>query len=206
DGATTADNGEVAFTRAQALRTPALWLLMAFTLLVYPVQAGISLHQAPYLIERGVSPAIAATIVSAFSLSIALGSLAFGITAHRFAPRFILCAGALLMTVGAVLMGEVENAALGYGSAIFFGMGLGGISTMLPVTLADYFGRAHYGAIRGIALPAQVIGQAAGPLLAGVLYDATGDYGLGLTVFAAVSAAAAVLALAIGPPTKVASP
>jgi OFA family oxalate/formate antiporter-like MFS transporter len=51
---------DISFTRAQALRTPAFWFLSLFTLLVYPVQAGVSLHQAPFLIERGLTPAIAA--------------------------------------------------------------------------------------------------------------------------------------------------
>src|SRR6266851_4202644 len=59
---------EPAFSRRQALGTPAFWLLLLYTALVYPVQAGVSLHQAPYLIERGIDPTIAATIVSTFSV------------------------------------------------------------------------------------------------------------------------------------------
>ena len=193
---------EVSFERAEALRTPALWLLMLFSVLVYPVQAGISLHQAPLLIERGVSQAAAATVVAVFSLSIALGGLLFGLTAHRLPNRAILFFGALMMTVGTLMVSEVQTAAFGYVAAGVFGVGLGGISMMLPVTMADYFGRAHYGAIRGVALPVQVIGQAAGPLLAGVLHDATGNYDLGLTVFTVLSALAAVVALSAKPPAK----
>ena len=100
------------------------------------------------------------------------------------------------------MVSEVQTAAFGYVAAGVFGVGLGGISMMLPVTMADYFGRAHYGAIRGVALPVQVIGQAAGPLLAGVLHDATGNYDLGLTVFTVLSALAAVVALSAKPPAK----
>src|SRR5262245_31851335 len=59
---------EPVFTRAEAMRTPAFWLLALYTIAVYPVQAGVSLHQAPHLIERGLSAATAATIVSVFSL------------------------------------------------------------------------------------------------------------------------------------------
>lgn len=193
---------EVSFTRAEALRAPALWLLMLFAMLVYPVQAGISLHQAPYLIERGVSPGVAATVISVFSVSIALGSLVAGMNAHRFASRYVLFGCAGLVTAGALLMGEVEGPALGYVSATLFGLGLGGIATMLPVTLADYFGRAHYGAIRGIFLPVQVAGQATGPLLAGVLHDASGNYDLGLIIFAGLSTTAALIALTTSPPSK----
>ena len=41
---------------------------------------------------------------------------------------------------------------------------------------ADYHGRASFGAIRGIALSVQVLAQAAGPLLSGVLRDWSGRY------------------------------
>ena len=44
---------EATFSRRQAVRTPAFWLLLGYTVLVYPVQAGVSLHQAANLIEHG---------------------------------------------------------------------------------------------------------------------------------------------------------
>ena len=58
----------------QAVGTAAFWLLLLYTVLVYPVQAGVSLHQAAHLIERGIAPTIAATIVSTFSLMSAVAS------------------------------------------------------------------------------------------------------------------------------------
>src|ERR1051326_3076865 len=69
---------EPAFSRRQALATPAFWLLLLYTALVYPVQAGVSLHQAPFLIERGIDPTIAATIVSVFSFLRAVATMASG--------------------------------------------------------------------------------------------------------------------------------
>ena len=193
---------EVDFTRSQALRTSTLWLLMAYTLLVFPVQAGVSLHQAPHLIERGISPTVAATIVSTFSLAGALSSLMFGYLGDRVPVRAALATSAALMALGAVNMREVDGPLLGYASAVLFGAGLGGILTMIPVAWANYFGRAHFGAIRGITLPAQVGGQAMGPLAAGVLHDLTGSYASGLTAFAVLSLIAAGLALITRAPRR----
>ena len=85
----------------------------------------------------------------------------------------------------------------GYVAAGVFGFGIGAILTLLPVAWADYFGRAHFGAIRGIALPAQVLAQAIGPLLSGALHDLTGSYVVSLQCFAVlagISIAAAILA------------
>ena len=193
---------EVDFTRSQALRTSTLWLLMVYTLLVFPVQAGVSLHQAPHLIERGISPTVAATIVSTFSLAGALSSLMFGYLGDRVPVRAALATSAALMALGAVNMREVDGPLLGYASAVLFGAGLGGILTMIPVAWANYFGRAHFGAIRGITLPAQVGGQAMGPLAAGVLHDLTGSYASGLTAFAVLSLIAAGVALVTRAPRR----
>ena len=52
---------EPRWSRAQAMRTPAFWLLSLYTVLLFPVQAGVSLHNAPHLIERGLSPVAAAS-------------------------------------------------------------------------------------------------------------------------------------------------
>ena len=193
---------EVSFTRSRALRTPTLWLLMAYTLLVFPVQAGVSLHQAPHLIERGISPTIAATIVSTFSLAGVLSSLFFGHIGDRVSVRGALAASAALLALGAVTMRGVDGPLLGYASAVLFGAGIGGILTMIPVAWANYFGRAHFGAIRGITLPAQVGGQAMGPLAAGVLHDLTGSYASGLGAFAVLSLLAAGLALITRAPRR----
>jgi cyanate permease len=72
--------------------------------------------------------------------------------------------------------------------------------TLLPVAWADYFGRANYGAIRGVALSVQVLAQATGPVLSGVLYDWTGTYTLSLQLFATLSALSILAALAARPP------
>ena len=70
---------EPAFSRRQALGTASFWLLLLYTALVYPVQAGVSLHQAPYLIECGIDPTIAATIISTYSLMSAAATLTCGV-------------------------------------------------------------------------------------------------------------------------------
>ena len=186
---------EPVFTRSEALRTPAFWLLALYTLAVYPVQAGMSLHQAPHLIERGLSPTFAATIVSTFSLLSALSSLAFGLITRRLGVRIALVLSALFLGVSALLMMGVAAPWQGYAAACCFGIGIGGVLTVLPIAWADYFGRRSFGAIRGAALTVQVTAQASGPLLSGVLRDVTGDYVASLLCFAAISFAGALIGL-----------
>jgi OFA family oxalate/formate antiporter-like MFS transporter len=201
--ATGAGQGRVpepAYTRREALRTPAFWLLALFTLCIYPVQAGISLHQAPLLIERGLSPATAAGAVSTFALMSAVSGFAFGFWPRRIPQRFALALVGILLMASCALMGRVHAAPQAYAAAAVFGLGVGGLLTMLPIAWAEYFGRASYGAIRGAALTVQVVAQAAGPVLSGILRDWTGAYGASLATFAALALAGGAAALAAAPP------
>lgn len=187
---------EPRFSRAEALRTPAFWLLMAYTVLIYPAQAGVSLHQASHLVERGIDAGTAATIVATFSFMSGMGTLASGFLARRMPLRFVLALVAGMLAVGAGLMSRIATSADGFAAAGIFGFGIGGVLTLLPVAWADYFGRANFGAIRGVALSAQVLAQAAGPLIAGVLRDLTGDYRVALYCFTGLALLSAAVALA----------
>src|SRR5204863_4456599 len=101
---------EPAFSRRQALASPAFWLLLLYTALVFPVQAGVSLHQAPFLIERGIDPTIAATIVSFFSLMSAAATISCGFLPHRLPVRYPLAAIGAILTVGTALMPGIASA------------------------------------------------------------------------------------------------
>jgi len=186
---------EPAFSRRQALRTPAFWLLLLYAVLLFPVQAGVSLHQAPYLIERGLDATTAAMIVSTFSLLSAAASVCCGVLPRRLPIRYPLAFAGMTMAVGTAAMLGLATAAQGYLAGAIFGFGIGALLTLLPIAWADYFGRAHFGAIRGIALSAQVLAQAAGPLLSGALRDWSGDYRLSLECFVALAAASTLAVL-----------
>jgi OFA family oxalate/formate antiporter-like MFS transporter len=193
---------EPSFSRREAVGTAAFWLLLLYTVLVYPVQAGVSLHQAAHLIERGVAPTVAAAIVSTFSLMSAVASLACGFLPRSLPIRYPLAAIGVVLAGAALLMVGISSSAQGYVAAALFGFGIGGLLTLLPIAWADYFGRANFASIRSVALSAQVLAQAAGPLLSGALHDWTGNYVLSLRCFAALSGLGVVAALmARRPPT-----
>ena len=191
------------FSRREAIRTAAFWLLLLYTVLVYPVQAGVSLHQAAHLIERGVEPTIAATIVSAFSLMSAVASMACGFLPRSLPIRYPLALIGIILTVSTLLMVVISSAGEGYVAAALFGFGIGGILTLLPIAWADYFGRTNFAAIRSVALSAQVLSQAAGPLLSGALHDWTGSYERSLQCFAVLSGLSVLAALMARQPIAV---
>jgi len=159
------------------------------------VQAGVSLHQAAHLIEHGINPTIAATVVSTFSLMSAVASISCGFLPRSLPIRYPLALIGLFLTAGTLLMLGTSTARQAYIAASFFGFGLGGLLTLLPIAWADYFGRANFAAIRGVALSVQVVAQAAGPLLSGALHDWTGSYLRSLQCFAVLSGLSVLAAL-----------
>jgi len=204
EGTSPAVRREPTYTRAEAMRTRAFWMLGLYTALVYPVQAGMSLHQAAHLIEQGLSPASAATAVSLFSLTSALTGLSYGVLSRWLSLRFALAAAGGLLVTAAVAIMAARTPGLAVLSGVLFGLGIGGVHVILPVAWADAFGRRSFGAIRGVALSLQVAAQAAGPLLSGILRDLSGNYRLSLICFACLSGAAAFAALLIRSPASVA--
>jgi OFA family oxalate/formate antiporter-like MFS transporter len=194
---------EPRFSRQQALRTSAFWLLSLYTVLVFPVQAGVSLYQAPHLIERGITPIAAATVIAVFSAMSAVAGFGVGFLPRRWPVRYLMMLAAALLSGGAFGLIGVESVGLASVAAGVFGLGIGAIMALVPLAWADYFGRESYGAIRGLALSMQVLAQAAGPLLSGVLRDWSGDYTLSLTVLASLAALAAVAALAARRPLTI---
>jgi MFS family permease len=186
---------EPRFSRAEAMRTRAFWLLSLYTVLVFPVQAGVSLHQAPHLIERGFSPILAATVISFFSAMSAVASFGIGFLPRRWPLRYVMSVAAVLLAAGTLGLIGVSSVETAYLFAGLFGLGIGGVMTLLPMAWADYFGRESYGAIRGVALSLQVVAQAAGPVVSGVLRDTSGNYTESLILFGTLAALAAAAAL-----------
>jgi MFS transporter, OFA family, oxalate/formate antiporter len=138
--------------------------------------------------------------VSTFSFTAALAGLGFGLIARPIGVRTALAISGVALGGSALLMLTIASPLQAYLAAVCFGVGIGGILTLLPLAWADYFGRSSFGAIRGAALSLQVTAQACGPLISGLLRDASGSYVLSLTFFAALSFFSAVVALLVRPP------
>lgn len=193
----TTTEAALPFTRATAVRTRSFWLLSLYTMLIYPVQAGVSLHQAPHLIERGLTPGGAATVISFFSAMTAVSSFGIGFLPRRWPVRYSLLGAALLMCGSAFALIFVDTVVDACAAGGVFGLGIGAMMTLIPVAWADYFGRESFGAIRSLALSVQVVAQAIGPVLSGALRDWSGTYTdslVTLACLAALGAGAALLA------------
>jgi sugar phosphate permease len=193
---------EPTFSRSEAVATPVFWLLSIFTVLMWPVQAGVSLHQAVHFSERGVSLSAAVTGVTVFSAASGIFALLLGLGLRRVGVRAGLVISACGMAIGTTLIGRVTGPGDVLLASGIFGASIGGMQTCLPVAWADYFGRRNFGAIRGVVLTIQVTAQAAGPLISGVLRDWTGSYAASHATFTALAGLGMLVALLISAPKQ----
>jgi MFS family permease len=84
--------------------------------------------------------------------------------------------------------------------AVFHGLAWGIRGPFMQAIRADYFGRKSIGMILGLSAMLTAVGQVSGPLLAGIMGDATGTYDLGFTVLALIAGAGTFLFWFAKPP------
>ena len=190
------------YTVREALRTPAFWILALFSMVGFMAQAGVSLHQAAHYVDAGVSHGQAALVATSFALGQIPGGMVWSAVGRRIPVRLMLAVSAMWVAAGVLGIGFTERLVWGILLGFLFGAGVGGLHTLLRLAWADYYGRLHLGAIRGLTLPAQIGGQAIGPVVSGFMFDASGGYLFPFAIFGAAVGVSALLVLAAVPPAR----
>ena len=197
---------EANFTVGEALATKAFWLLAVFSVTGFIVQAGVSLHQVPHYIGQGVPVHLAALTASIFAFGQIPGGLFWSSLGRTVPVRVLLALAGLTVALGAFGTSFSSTISWGIPAGFTLGFGVGGLHTLLRLAWADYYGRQHLGSIRGLTLPAQIGGQAIGPVVAGFMFDATGDYRAPFIIFGAAVSLGALLVLSATPPRRASRP
>jgi OFA family oxalate/formate antiporter-like MFS transporter len=89
-----------------------------------------------------------------------------------------------------------------YLAAAVFGFSYGGVSTLFPALVGDFFGRAHVGAIVGFIFALAGSPAAFGPLIGGYIYDVSHSYSIAFELSAALNLAALLLLFMLKKPEK----
>src|SRR5262249_57360111 len=101
--------------------------------------------------------------------------------------------------LGFVLLWSGVTGSLAFVAAFLVGLGMGAEGDIIAYLVSRYFGLRAFGEIYGYAFAAFTLGGVAGPLFIGVSFDATGSYGLALSVFVVATLSAAGLMTRLGP-------
>ena len=186
------------WTRAEAVRTKQLWMLvLAYGLGGLPSTA-LMLHLIPFLQDNGFSAGVAALLFAVLQGASFISKPIWGYSLDRFEPRYLVASGWSLKVVPLLLLPAVAG---GYGvtSLILllavYGTGVGCTLVGQEVIWAHYFGRRHIGAVRSVALPFTLIFNAVGAWFAGRAWDVWGSYTEVFVLFASLSIVAIALVL-----------
>jgi MFS family permease len=174
---------EISWTRGDAVRTNALWLLVASAFLASIGTGGIAFHMVAYFTDRSITPAVAAGAVSVMALSGAMGNGLWGALAERMQPRRLNVTTMIIAAGAVALLTQVQEPLTAYVFAVLFGLNARGAAVLTQILLARYFGRRSYGAISSVLDPFHKGGLGLGALFAGLAFDFTGNYRTILFIF-----------------------
>ena len=181
---------ESGHTLAQALRTRAFWLLSIGHGLALLVVTAVNVHAVLHMTQGlGMSVTQAGWVITLMTLGQVIGVLLSMGLADRYDKRRLaaLCMGSHGIGLLCITWSGHPLSLLGF--AVFHGVAWGLRGPLMHALRADYFGRRAIGTILGVSGAIVALGQIAGPMVAGVLADLTGDYRVGFTLIALLATA-----------------
>jgi MFS family permease len=195
-GASEPERPQAQATLAEALQSPAFWVVALSSSMYGLVASGIGLFNESILAERGFAPEVYHTALAVTAISGLAGNFAAGAIADRGSLRQVLVAALLMLTVALAGLAHVTTVAHVMAQAVVMGVAGGFVMVVFFSFWGRAYGRAHLGRIQGAAQALTVLGSALGPLFLALYVDATGSYAAGFyTLAAAVALLAAASAL-----------
>ena len=186
------------FTAGEAARHPAFWLMIGLFSMVGLITAAIIAHLIPLMIDRGATPAQAATAQSLLGISLIFGRILAGYLMDRFfAPR-VAVAFLLGPLVGLTLLATGVAGVPVFFASILVGLATGAEFDVMSYLTSRYFGLRSFGQLYGYFFSVFQLGAASGPLLMGYVFDVSGAYVDALWILVGATALACVFAGSIG--------
>ncbi|MDW8405645.1 MFS transporter [Chloroflexus sp.] len=162
---------------AIALRHPGYALLFAGFFVCGFHVAFVATHLPAYLVDSGISAAVAAAALALIGLGNVAGSYLFGALGDRMVKKQVLSG---IYFGRAIIFGLFLIAPLTDASALLFGLGIGllwlGTVPLTSGVVAQLFGTRYLGMLYGFVFFGHQIGAFLGAWLGGAVYDRTGSY------------------------------
>lgn len=176
------------FTAREALRTQAFWLLAIGHGLALLVVTAVNVHAITHMKEGlGYTVSEAGLVIMLMTIGQIAGVLLGAGMGDRYDKRVVAALCMVSHMVGLLLLTYATHVAELAAFAVFHGVAWGLRGPFMQAIRADYFGRNAIGMILGLSAAIIAIGQVAGPMVAGMLADLTGNYRLGFTLLALIA-------------------
>jgi MFS family permease len=164
------------FSTNEAIRTGKFWLCCLVFLGFGIFLQAIMVHIVPHAISLDIPATEASTIFIAIGGLSIIGRVVMGSVGDRVGNRAVLLICFTLTTAAIAFLQVAKEMWMFYLFASIFGFSYGGLITIQSPLIAHLFGLKAHGVIFGIIAFIVTIGGAIGPVLAGRVFDITGDY------------------------------
>jgi sugar phosphate permease len=189
------------FTAREAMRTRSFWLISAGHALALLTVSAVMVHLIAHLTE-GLDYTIteAGGVVALLTGFQMLGQLSGGYLGDRFNKRLICAACMVAHATGLLLVTFASSFAMVFAFTVLHGLAWGTRGPLMVALRADYFGASSFGTIMGFSSLIVMLGMSGGPVFAGIMADAYGNYQVALAVLAGLAGLGSLFFLAATPP------
>jgi MFS family permease len=173
------------WTLGAAAGTSRFWGLAGVFFFGNAVTQMLMIHQVAYLVDHRMAALTAASVGGAVGLVSIVAKIGWGVLSDR-TSRELACTlgfGCVLGSLGGlVLAGAYPDSPMVWGYAVLIALGYGVLSPVFPATASDLYAGPGFSTIYGVLWAIVCLGLAAGPWMAGCLFDLTGSYAVTLCI------------------------
>ena len=182
------------WTLPEAIRTGMFWVIAASLAASSMLSTGLAFHQIAILGEQGLSALEAAANFLPQTVTGLLATLLTGALVDRLSPRLFVKFSMATLAAALLMLPFVSPgwSAIAYG--LVLGAAGGSLRGMEVASYVRYYGTAHIGTIRGMAVSISLAASALGPLAFAVGFNVTEGFTVPAMILAIIPCAVAVLA------------
>ncbi len=177
-----ADHTTEGMEYADALRTRNFWALAIIACTTFYSVLGVQAHIFLHMRDLEFSVQTATNAISLFFMCALVGKFFFGLVADAIGPRRVFFVNIGVMLLGSLALASMKSSVL-WGAVVAFGLGWGGVYTVLQLSAITCFGLKAAGKILGTITVLDAIGGGLGIWLTGVLYTSSESYKLAFSIF-----------------------
>ncbi|MSQ62136.1 MAG: MFS transporter [Dehalococcoidia bacterium] len=192
---------EVNWTVGEALRTPALWIVLTAMGVIGMALTGTLVSQVAFWEDIGMVPGVVALGVAFDPFTVIFSSFLFGTLGDRIAVRYLgaIAGGGLALSMLTMVFPTTHAYSI-FVHSFVWGAAAGAFITVNNLVWPKYYGRRFLGTIRGIVLPVSVAAAGLGAPGYGYLFDAGVNHEIVWSMSLVLFALGGVLLLIARPP------
>ncbi|MEO2014050.1 MAG: MFS transporter [Fuerstiella sp.] len=193
---------EDSWTVHAAIRDPTFWKLLSVPATSGLVGTGLIFHQVALFAQHGLKPREALGLLSVQAVIAMVMSFPAGYATDRIPSRFLLVGAMTMLVAATLLVITLPFTWMSLVYALVLGMHGSIMRSTATVVWINYYGRAHQGAVRGVAWAIMILASAIGPLPLAFSIDQLGSYAPALYGFLVLPVVAGIAVWTATPPCR----